>query len=667
MMRKLIAFILILFFLPIAGSFALMNPQKPTLPFYWVIGTLTDDDGPVQGRTVILYKPDPGIDSRLEKTTDADGKFKFNIFELYYDYSVAIDFAGVANLYNLEVPREGGSTLGCERTVKLLTNQGYVDVPMALVEGEGPDWNLPRVIDTNPADNALDIAVGQDIVVTFNKAIDQNTFRLTVVPALDNLAAAWNIAGDVVTLSHDGFSDGRKEYTVTINPIPLDKPIRDLAGNNMEAAYVFSFTTVAAPPPFAELNITTVAGDLGAGTVGVAYSETVLAVGGTAPYTWSISAGALPGGLSIDADSGEITGVPNAAGDFDFTVQVVDADGSADTEELSITIDAVPPPRGTVRLTIERVPGSTDLRVGWQGANPDLYYLTGGDGTGSYTDVVGDWTAIDLNALPADITYNAGAGETFITHTDQIGLGEAEVYYKALVAGTVQDAAHPDGGTFISQAPAVGKVNVDLGGQPATAGKNLISVPFVFTDNSIPNVFGQGADSIWENGDLLQRKSSAVNTYLTVEYKDGSWIDQAGGVALPFTFDNRFGYWIVAKSNKILTLFGQVTTDDVDVEILAAPTLTEPGKTLLGMIYPKFFGLEAATLIDDGALDGDLVQYKSSSLSEAYITAELMGGEWKDQAGGNVLPADIATWKLPHGYIYVRKTNRAFTWERTFP
>lgn len=60
------------------------------------------------------------------------------------------------------------------------------------------------------------------------------------------------------------------------------------------------------------------------GVEGAAYNVTVVALGGTLPYTWSIAGGRLPDGLAIDAASGVIWGTPTKKGNYNFTVQVSD-------------------------------------------------------------------------------------------------------------------------------------------------------------------------------------------------------------------------------------------------------------------------------------------------------------------------------------------------------
>jgi hypothetical protein len=71
-----------------------------------------------------------------------------------------------------------------------------------------------------------------------------------------------------------------------------------------------------------------------------AYNATVVALGGTPPYTWSVASGKLPAGLTIDTASGVISGTPTKKGNFNFTVQVSDnsTPASTDTQRLSIRI-----------------------------------------------------------------------------------------------------------------------------------------------------------------------------------------------------------------------------------------------------------------------------------------------------------------------------------------
>ena len=84
------------------------------------------------------------------------------------------------------------------------------------------------------------------------------------------------------------------------------------------------------------------------GKVGEAYSQTLIATG-TAPITWSIDGG-LPAGLSLNADTGEISGTPTADGTAKFTVKATNSAGS-DTKELSITIAKAAPAEYTVTVT----------------------------------------------------------------------------------------------------------------------------------------------------------------------------------------------------------------------------------------------------------------------------------------------------------------------------
>ena len=97
---------------------------------------------------------------------------------------------------------------------------------------------------------------------------------------------------------------------------------------------------ITIPPPPPEITTTS----LPAGAVGVAYYQTLAAIDGTAPYTWSITSGSLPAGLTLDPAAGAITGTPTSVGASTFTVEVTDSSSPALTDSASLTIEVTPPP-----------------------------------------------------------------------------------------------------------------------------------------------------------------------------------------------------------------------------------------------------------------------------------------------------------------------------------
>jgi hypothetical protein len=70
-----------------------------------------------------------------------------------------------------------------------------------------------------------------------------------------------------------------------------------------------------------------------------AYTYTLTCtVGGGPPYTWSITSGSLPSGLSLNASMGVISGTPVVSGNFSFTVQVRDSAGKTDSKAFTMTV-----------------------------------------------------------------------------------------------------------------------------------------------------------------------------------------------------------------------------------------------------------------------------------------------------------------------------------------
>jgi Putative Ig domain len=154
--------------------------------------------------------------------------------------------------------------------------------------------------------------------------------------------------------------------------------------------FLLVYRTETAPPPPPTLQVSTTA--LPDGQVGVAYSATLTATGGTPPYTWE-AIEALPGGLSIVGST--VTGTPTTAGIFMPRLQVKDAvNATADSGELPMTIVAA----GAV-LTIT----TTTMPSGQVGVTY-LKPLAATGGTQPYTWVVATGT------LPAGLTLNGATG-----------------------------------------------------------------------------------------------------------------------------------------------------------------------------------------------------------------------------------------------------------------
>jgi hypothetical protein len=148
------------------------------------------------------------------------------------------------------------------------------------------------------------------------------------------------------------------------------------------------------------------------GATGTAFTTLSLASyfsGGTGPYTYAVQSGALPGGLSLNTSTGDITGTPSASGSFTVVIRGTDAAAAtADTNSIGFTI-SVGGAATAITMTgpstgVVGVP-STNFTVGANGTISSSHVVTPSDGGGGGT------------FTPTSVTISSGTPTQTFTYT----------------------------------------------------------------------------------------------------------------------------------------------------------------------------------------------------------------------------------------------------------
>ncbi len=136
-----------------------------------------------------------------------------------------------------------------------------------------------------------------------------------------------------------------------------------------------------------------------AGQSGVAYSNTLAVTGGTGPFTWAVSSGTLPPGLSLNASTGVLSGTPTSVGLYSFTVKVTDSFGLTATQNLSLSVAVGP-------LVISATANNSTVA---QGATLHYTMTISNTATSTYSGVA---FSVPLANVLDDATYNGDAAAT---------------------------------------------------------------------------------------------------------------------------------------------------------------------------------------------------------------------------------------------------------------
>jgi hypothetical protein len=218
--------------------------------------------------------------------------------------------------------------------------------------------------------------------------------------------------------------------------------------------------------------LTIVTTSLPNGTVNTSYSQTLVASGGTTPYTWSLVAGSgsPPPGLTL-ASNGTISGTPTTAGTYNFTVEVRDSATSPATAQraFSITVN----PAGTAydsQFVSQNVPTSLQpgqsfqatirwLNTGTQAWNGSAGFRLGSQNPPNNTTWGGN--AVNLPGYlinpgqTLDVTFTAYAPSTPGTYNFQWQCVQNSQFFGQPSANVVVQVGSSGGGTddaaFVSQ------------------------------------------------------------------------------------------------------------------------------------------------------------------------------------------------------------------------
>ncbi|MFZ1918828.1 MAG: putative Ig domain-containing protein [Terriglobales bacterium] len=304
--------------------------------------------------------------------------------------------------------------------------------------------------------NPTTIDQGQPSAITATVANDSKDAGVTwgsvssgSLSGTTTTAATYNTAASVtsqtsVTLTATSVTDTSKSGSVqiTVNPLPA-----------------ISTTT----PP-------------GAATSGQTYSYTLAETGGTSPFTWSVTP-TLPAGLSLNASTGVVSGIPtqSSASNSSYTFKVIDATGAFQTQAFSIAVSAPP----ALAVTTTSLPGATvgtpysaDSLTQSGGVGPYTWALVSGPSwlsvsssgnfSGTPTSNSGSPVAVIVSVTDSETPNKVTANSSGLSIT--ISLAPLNITTTSLPAGAVS-------GAYADTVAATGGLppykNWSLSGQPA--------------------------------------------------------------------------------------------------------------------------------------------------------------------------------------------------------
>lgn len=252
-------------------------------------------------------------------------------------------------------------------------------------------WRAYGLTVTAPAPVAGNVS----LTVAANSSANPVALNLSGGPAM-SVAVASNASNGTATASGTSIS-----FTPTPGFAGSDSFTYTATGLGGTSNVATVSVTVMAP------TVTLTPSSLANGTIATAFSANITASGGSAPYTYSLLSGSLPGGLTL-SNSGNLSGTPNAAGSFSFTVQATDNTGFTGTQAYSMSIASQAPVTGAVSAAV----------AANSSANPITLNLSGGAASSVAVSSAPSHGTASASGLTISYTPTAGySGSDSFTYT----------------------------------------------------------------------------------------------------------------------------------------------------------------------------------------------------------------------------------------------------------
>jgi Putative Ig domain len=268
--------------------------------------------------------------------------------------------------------------------------------------------------------------------------------------------------------------------------------------------------------------------------IGSPYSLTISATGGTTPYNWAVSAGALPTGLSLNATSGSVSGTPSAAGNFSPTIQVADSSNPPVTATASLNMTASQPLAISSSALLDATVGTP--------------YTGGINVTGGTSPLT---FSISAGSLPAGVSLNAQTGALSGTPTTAVASS-----FTVHVADSSTPAQTPSK-SFSLRANAA--LNISTSTLPSAAlgapydGTIVVlggvaPLTFTISSGSLP-----GGLSLNSTTGIITGTPTASGTFnFTVQVTDSANPPRSTSIPLSITVNSQFAVTSPAPLNGIL-------------------------------------------------------------------------------------------------------------------